>query len=376
MPLQLKKHTTTLLLATWMLTGSISANTAFTKMRDITALQLTADMGVGWNLGNTMDASPKGETGWGNPMTTQAMIDAIRQKGFKSIRIPTTWYPHLGPAPEFSIDTAWMNRVETILNYAFKNDMYVILNLHHEDFSKKHTGTWLNPTRTDLQKVEKQLVKVWTQIAKQFKTYGDHLIFETMNEPRVLGTPEEWTGGTSEGREAVNQLNVKALRAIRSTGGNNAKRFVMCPAYAANSGAVALEAYVVPDNDPRVIVSIHNYGPYSFCMQVPGTNTWGSEADKRAIDNDMDYYYKSFISKGIAVVIGEWGSIDKKNASERAVHAAYFARAAAKRKIATLWWDNGLISREGFALFNRRNLNWFFPEVADSIVQSVKLPTP
>lgn len=376
MPLNLKKHTLPFLFLCQMLAGSVSANTAYTRMRDITALQLTAEMGMGWNLGNTLDACPNGETGWGNPMTTQAMIDAIRQKGFQSIRIPTTWFPHLGPAPDYTIDSAWMKRVETVVNYAFRNDMYVILNLHHEDFSPKHAGTWLNPTRSDLQKVESQLVKVWTQIARHFKAYGDYLIFETLNEPRVLGTPEEWNGGTAEGREVVNKLNLTALRAIRSTGGNNAKRFVMCPAYAANSGVMALDDFVLPDNDPRVIVSIHNYGPYSFCMQNPGTTTWGSEADKRAIDNDMDYYYKRFISKGIAVVIGEWGSVDKRNTSERAVHAAYFATAALKRKIAALWWDNGQKSNQGFALFDRRNLNWFFPEIADSIVQSVKLPTP
>lgn len=373
MPVHLKKYVNLFLFL--LLSGSASANTAFTGMRDISGLELTADMGMGWNLGNTLDACPNGETSWGNPVTTQAMIDAIRAKGFKSLRVPTTWYPHLGPAPDYTIDSAWMKRVETVLNYAFRNDLYVILNLHHEDFSKNHSGTWLNPTRTDLPKVEVQLVKVWTQIAEHFKAYGDHLIFETLNEPRVLGTPEEWTGGTAEGREVVNELNRKAVRAIRKTGGNNAKRFIMCPAYAANSGAVALEAFTVPDNDPRVIVSIHNYGPYSFCMQNPGTETWGSEADKQAIDTDMDYYYNRFISKGIAVVIGEWGSVDKKNTSERAVHAAYFANAAVKRKIAALWWDNGVISRQGFGLFDRRNRSWFFPEIADSIV-SVKLPTP
>lgn len=351
---------------------TVSAN----DMRNISTLELTAEMGQGWNLGNTLDAFPKGETSWGNPITTEAMIDAITQKGFKTLRIPTTWYPHLGPAPTYLIDSAWMNRVETVVNYALKNNMYVILNIHHDDFNQKYPGTWLKPMKADQAAVEQQLTSIWTQIALHFKAYGDRLIFETMNEPRLIGTPEEWTGGTAEGREMVNTLNLKALRAIRKTGGNNAKRFVMCPSYAANSAAVALDAFVLPDNDPRVIVSIHNYGPYSFCMQVPGSNTWGSASDKQAIDKDMDYYHKQFINKGIAVVIGEWGSVNKNNTEARALHAAYFVQAAAKRKIPCVWWDNGQTSNTGYALIDRKAQTWFFPIIADSILQQVKLPTP
>jgi len=343
-------------------------------MRNITPLVLTAEMSQGWNLGNTLDAFPRGETSWGNPITTEAMIEAIAQKGFKTLRIPTTWYPHLGPAPEYRIDTAWLNRVETVMSYAFKNKMYVILNIHHDDFNKKHPGTWLKPTKADQVSVEQQLTRMWTQIAMHFKAYGDCLIFETMNEPRLIDTPEEWTGGTAESRMVINKLNLAALRAIRKTGGNNAKRFIMCPSYAANSAAVALNDFVIPDNDPRVIVSIHNYGPYSFCMQVPGTNSWGSASDKLAIDKDMDYYYKQFISKGIAVVIGEWGSVNKNNTEARALHAAYFVQAAAKRKIACVWWDNGQTSHQGYAMFNRKTLTWFFPIVADSIQKKITPP--
>ncbi len=355
---------------------TVSANTAYSEIRNISTLQFTAEMGQGWNLGNTLDAFPNGETSWGNPMTTEAMIDAIGQKGFKSIRIPTTWYPHLGPAPHYTIDSAWLKRVETVVNYAFKNNLFVILNVHHDDFNKKQVGSWLKPTLVDKAAVEEQLSKLWTQIANHFKAYGDHLIFETMNEPRLINTPEEWTGGTAEGREMVNKLNLTALRAIRKTGGNNAKRFIMCPAYAANSSAVALDAFEIPDNDSHVIVSIHNYGPYSFSMQNPGSNTWGSPSDQQAVDKDMDYYYKRFISKGIAVVIGEWGSVNKNNTQDRAIHAAYFVKAAAKRKIPTVWWDNGQTSNQGFAIFNRKDQTWIFPILVDSILHSVKLPTP
>lgn len=352
------------------------AKTPHTAIRHISALQLTAEMGQGWNLGNTLDAFPNGERSWGNPLTTEAMIDSIGRRGFKTLRIPVTWFPHFGPAPQYTIDSAWLNRVETVMNYALKNNMYVILNIHHDEFNKRDAGSWLKPSLDGIAAVEVQLSTVWTQIATHFRAYGDHLIFETMNEPRLIGSPEEWTGGTSEGRSVVNLLNRAALRAIRKTGGNNATRFILCPAYAANSGATALDAFVVPDHDPHVIVSVHNYGPYSFCMQVPGTTSWGTLSDKQAIDKDMDYYYARFIRQGIAVVIGEWGSVNKNNTASRALHAAYFVRAAAERKIPVLWWDNGSTSNKGYGLFNRKERTWIFPTLVDSILQSVKLPTP
>jgi len=101
------------------------------EMRDITAKQFVLDMKIGWNLGNTMDASP-GETGWGNPVTTQAMIDALKEMGFKTVRIPITWSSHLGPGPDYTIDKAWLDRVEEIANYVLKDGMYAIVNTHHD----------------------------------------------------------------------------------------------------------------------------------------------------------------------------------------------------------------------------------------------------
>ncbi len=345
-------------LLTFSFYGNVSANTAYTGMRNITALQLTADMGTGWNLGNTLDA-PCGETCWGNPVTTQAMIDEVKAQGFKTIRIPTTWGTHVGGAPNYTIDAAWLDRVETVCNYAFANDMYVILNTHHE-------GDWCKPTYADEAVVTAELVAIWTQIANRFKNYGDYLILETLNEPRLEGSREEWSGGTAEGRDVVNNLNKAAVDAIRATGGNNSSRFIMCPPYAAAGIGVAADDYVIPNNDNKVIVSVHNYSPYHFCLNDRGTSTFDSEGEA-TLDYEMGTYYNQWISQGRAVVIGEWGSIDKNNTSDRTAHASYFVQAAQSKQLPVVLWDNGYSGQYGLAQLNRTGLSWYFPTIVDAV---------
>jgi len=352
---------------------NIFASTAYTGMRDISALDLTKDMRVGWNLGNTLDAYSSTATGldsetcWGNPKTTKAMIDKIKEMGFNTVRIPVTWAGHVGSAPNYTIDSAWLDRVEEVVNYVLDNDMYAIINLHHEESS------WLIPTYANQQKVSAQLTKLWEQIANRFKNYSDYLIFETMNEPRVVGSPNEWTGGTYENRAVINSLNAAAVNTIRSTGGNNAKRFIMIPTHAASSITEAMNDLVIPNNDSRVIVSLHMYSPYYFAMVANATATWGSNSDKASLSSELDAIYNKFIKNGRAVVIGEFGTIDKNNLSSRVTHAEYYASEARKRGIPVIWWDNGYYgpgNGDSYAIFNRRALTWYYPEIAQALVRA------
>jgi endoglucanase len=353
----MKKAAICTILYCFFISANVSASTAHTGMRNLSSLQITADMGVGWNLGNALDAHPGSELSWGNPKTTKAMIDQIKLKGFKTLRIPVTWYTHLGPAPNYFIDTAWLARVEEVANYAFDNDMYVIINIHHD-------GSWCKPTYALQDTVTAELVAIWTQIANRFKDYGDYLIFETLNEPRLEGSPQEWTGGTAEGRDVVNKFNLAAVNAIRNTGGNNATRFLMCPPYAAAGWGTPLDAFVVPNNDNLIIVSIHNYNPVNFCLTSPGVSTWGSAPDRSAIDNDMNLYNSKLVSKNRAVVIGEWGSLDKNNTAARTTHSDYVVNAIKSRRMAPVVWDNG----GDMGLFNRNTNSWIFPTIVDAIV--------
>jgi endoglucanase len=334
------------------------ANPAKTEMRQLKPMDFVKDMGAGWNLGNAMDSIGPDETAWGNPRITKELIDAVAKRGFKTIRIPVTWRFHMGEAPDYAIEKAWMDRVEEVVNYALDNDVYVILNTHHEN-------EWTTPSPDKVDAVTNQLNKVWTQIAIRFKDYGDHLIFEPLNETRIEGAPAEWIGGTPEERDCCNKFQQAAVDAIRATGGNNAVRMILVAPFGASNNPQALDALVVPNDDPNILISIHHYFPADFSLM--NRADWGSSEDIRALKNSFDEIEDRFTSKGRAVVLGEWGSTNHDNPGDRLKHAKYFVREAAKRGMCPVWWDNG--GENDFGLLNRRTLDWFYPEIADTILK-------
>ena len=331
-------------------------------MRDFSSSQIVAEMKAGWNLGNSLDAEGPNETHWGNPATTRALIDEIRNRGFNTIRVPVTWRFQQGPGPNYTVNAAWLDRVEEVVNYVRANDMYVIVNVHHDD-------TWIIPTYDNADTVKDRLSKLWTQIANKFKNYSDYVIFETLNEPRYENTPEEWTGGTAEGRDVVNQYHKASLDAIRATGGNNSSRHIMISTYAASTLPKVINDLVIPNNDSNTIISLHSYFPFPFTLGGTDT-TWGSDSDKQQLDAEMDKIKAKFIDNGHPVVLGEWSSGNQNNLSDRITHSTYYANAAAARGMASIWWDNGNsgVSNDGLAIFNRQNFTWPFGEIADIVV--------
>ncbi|GAF03776.1 endoglucanase D precursor [Saccharicrinis fermentans DSM 9555 = JCM 21142] len=323
-------------------------------------MEFVADMGVGWNLGNTLDTKHKDKTNWGNPAVTKALIDAVRAKGFKTLRLPVTWQYNMGSSPDYVIEPDFLNRVEEVVNYGLDNDMYVIVNIHHDE-------DWIIPTYERLDNVKEQLVRVWTQIAAHFKTYDDKLIFETLNEPRLIGSNQEWTGGTAEGRDCVNQLHRVAVEAIRATGDNNASRYIMISPYAASSSQVAIESFQLPTST-RLIVSVHSYFPYTFALAEDNyVTSWGTEAEQQALDAELNRLVDQFIDQGIPVVMGEWGSLNHGNLEDRTRHAAYYSTACLSRGIPSIWWDNGNLSE--FGLIDRTTYQWAYIDIANAIVE-------
>ncbi len=341
---------------------SVPGETINETMRDISPKEFVLDMGSGWNLGNTLDTEDVDVTAWGNPLTTKPMIDEIANMGFKTLRLPVTWQYHTGSAPDYILESDWLDTVENIANYALSNNMYVIINIHHDD-------EWIVPTYENAPYVKDRLIKIWTQIANKFKPYGDYVIFETLNEPRYEGSPEEWEGGTEEGRDVVNQYHQVSVDAIRATGGNNAIRKIMVSTYAAGTGENVLEDYLVPNNDENIIVSIHSYSPYLFSLA--GTDpTWGTDEDKAQLTEEFNVIQAKFETEGRAVVMGEWGSTFSNNENDRLVHAEFYANLCAERGICPIWWDNGNASE--FGIFNRNTLEWVYPEIADAIVDATR----
>lgn len=345
-------------------------------MAAITAGDVVKEMKIGWSLGNTLDATNTGalknsapriwETGWGNPETTKELIKAVTDRGFNVIRIPVSWGDHLLVAEDYKIVDSWMDRVQEVVDYAYEEGVYVILNIHHEE--------WHMPYYDNQEQAAKILTRVWTQIAERFQDYDEHLIFEGMNEPRKKGTAVEWNGGDQEGWDVVNYLNGVFVDTIRNSGGNNPYRILMIPGYAANCWE-GLKHIEVPADDNKIIVSVHAYEPYNFALNISGTKVWNK--DTWNIDTIMKSLDELFLSKGIPVVIGEFGAMykdDPKNEQERGEWAQYYVHAAKEIGVPCVWWDNGAFEGSGelFGLIDRENYTWKYEKVVEGLFKGLE----
>lgn len=323
-------------------------------------------LGAGINLGNSLDVyklrkrKPDAsiedfETYWGNPPATEQLMEAIHSGGFSTVRIPVSWGEHMDK--EGNVDPDWMARVTQLVDYALKQGLYVILNTHHEP--------WLIPSSGDEEKVTRLLTNLWTQIALNFSDRDEHLLFESMNEPRMVGTKEEWTSGTSEARHIINRLNAAFVKAVREAGGNNAQRWLLLPAYATTSKETALASLELP-KDKKLIVTVHAYLPHRFAQDENGTKQWSSSEteDTKEIDQMMERLERLFISRNIPVVITEYGCCNKENMQERLSWADYYTSAAKEKGIPLVWWDNG----KSYQLIDRHSCIWTQPELAELLV--------
>ena len=340
------------------------------EMRDISAKELVAEMTAGWNLGNTLEAtSAEGlasETSWGNPKVTKELIDAVCEKGFDSIRIPITWGNHVSDAPDYTIDPAWMDRVEEVVNYALDDGMYVLIDSHHEEF-------WRIPDPEHIEAVDAENIAIWKQVAERFKDYGDHLVFEGLNEPRTKGSEKEWSGGTPEERECVSRLNNSFVETVRATGGNNEKRLLLVTTYADSSLAQAVAGLEIPEDD-HIGVAIHAYEPYAFTyangeswelFKWDGSQNGGIIKLMVSLDN-------FFLKKDIPVLLTEYGAMNKdENTEEVNKWAQVYVSKATEYGIPCFWWDNGNYNQQGekFAIFDRKNLTWYREEVVDTVIR-------
>lgn len=349
---------------------SSAASTVNDEIRDIPSTELVKEIKIGWSLGNTLDSTGgsgvDSETSWGNIVTTKEMMTAVKDAGFNIVRIPTTWGIHMDE--NNIVDEAWMDRVQEVVDYAYSQDMFVILNIHHEE--------WHDPYyETEAESTEK-LKALWTQIGTRFAGYDEKLIFEGLNEPRKRNTSLEWNGGDDEGHEVVNNFNAAFVETIRGLGGNNAKRHLMIPGYAASSTASALKAIKIPEGDDKIIVSVHAYIPYAFALSDDLTARSFSPDDTSA--NDIIYLMDSlktnFIDKGTPVIIGEFGARNKANEEIRGEWATFYVSQAKAIGVPCLWWDNGAFTGTGenFGILNRSSCTWEYPAVVEGLMKGLE----
>ena len=325
------------------------------------------DMGLGWNLGNSLDATGGSgldtETSWSNPKTTQALIDKVKSLGFNTVRVPVSWGKHVS-GDNYTIDSAWLARVKEVVDYCYKNDMYVILNIHHDTKSSASaSGAGYYPRSSAYSSSEEFVTSVWSQVAEYFKDYDYHLIFETLNEPRLIGTDYEWwfdkwriPSEVKDAIECINKLNQKAVDTIRNTGSNNRGRLIMCPGYDASIDGATVSGFKLPTdisgNKNRIALSVHAYSPYNFAMNVgSGSTSTYTSSIKNELQDLFSTLKSNFRDKSIPVVIGEFSSTDKNNTAERVKWATDYTALAKKNNIPCVLWDNN-----AFAVYNGSNI--------------------
>ena len=333
------------------------------------AQKIVKNIKVGWNLGNSLDcyditwSVADFETAWGNPKTTKQMIDTVKNAGFNAIRIPVSWTDHVDN--EGNIDSVWLKRVQQVVDYAIDDNLYTILNMHHDDY------TWLTPIYYKEEEVTEKYVKIWTQIAERFKNYDTKLLFEGLNEPRIVGSDDEWTGGTAEERDVINHLLQTFVDTIRHSGGNNGMRTLVITTQAASVNENALNGLVIPDDD-NLILSLHHYAPWKFTSYEFQDVSEFTNFDRAELDYEFDLLKNKFVDKGIPVIIGEFGAENKNNPADRAAYYQYYLEAAAERGIPCFIWDNNTPEGEGsYGIFNRSDCSWYYPEILEAIQKAV-----
>lgn len=344
------KKILSLLSAAIILISGCAAEPTEEAMRDITTQELIEDMGIGINLGNTMEATGSWinegsvsdyETCWGSPVITEEMIKGYKDAGFGVVRVPANWSNMM--SDDYTHDADFVARIHQIVDWILANDMYVILNTHHEK--------WLGDMPTNEEEVLLKFTRIWEQISESFKDYDDRLMFEGLNEEAGYDSVWNQYGSSTEGKDIaysyVNKLNQTFVDTVRASGGNNATRHLLVAGYYTDVVRTCDEMFLVP-KDPanRVAVSVHYYTPSTLTILEADADwgkaktDWGTESDLAELEKMMDMLNETFVSNGIPVIVGEYGCFGKNKTQD--VKRAYMVdvcRETYERNMLPILWD-------------------------------------
>lgn len=343
------------------------------KMRNITSQQLVEDMTFGWNLGNTLDvcqADRDGdgkinehveagekvdETLWGNPKATKELFTSLKKNGVNAVRIPVTWRDHMDS--NGNIDREWMDRVQQVVDYAYSQGMYVIINVHHDGGGDPKFGAWIiEESQNDYNTFLKKYKNVWKQIAERFKNYSDYLIFESMNE---VGFDTLYNKNKADAYNLINKINQDFVDIIRATGGNNAKRHLLIAGYYTDIERTCDSLYKMPDDKAgRCILSVHYYTPWDFCT-CDIKHTWGTNSEVWQMETLIGKMKKNFVDKGIHVIIGEYAA-SGSDLSSCIFFIEKLNKLCSDYGIATFIWDSG-------SQVNRKTYKWRTPQYLEAL---------
>ena len=333
------------------------------------ATALAAKIKLGWNIGNTLEATG-GETAWGNPKVTKALIDLVKANGFNAIRIPCSWNQNLANSTTAQIKQEWLDRVKEVVQYCVDNDMYVIVNIHWD-------GGWLENNVTEAKKEANNAKQkaFWEQIATHLRGFDEHLLFASANEPNVENATQ---------MAVLTSYHQTFIDAVRATGGKNANRTLIVQGPSTDIEKTNKLMLTLPTDKvaSRMMVEVHYYTPYQFCLMdkdadwgkmfyywgadyhsttdIARNATWGEEAD-------LDKFFLSmktqFVSKGIPVILGEFGAIRRDligddltlHLNSRAYYLKYVVKQAKANGLIPFYWDAGNMGVNTMSLFDRTN---------------------
>ena len=360
-----------------------------------TAASAAKNMGVGWNLGNTLESNsgdvqnmwieagtnrtPSAyENAWGQTDATRALFHMFKEAGFGAIRVPVTWYPHMGTLSltgtfwdkstwtGYDVDPVWMARVKEVVGYVLDEGMYCILNVHHDTGTA--TTAWLRADGQVYAAVKDRYVSLWTQIATEFRDYGEKLVFESFNE--MLDATNTWNYVSAAADAVINQYNADFVATVRATGGNNESRNLILNTYSASPDIRVLQDFQLPGDvkEGHLMAEVHSYAPYHFAFKT--------DHPKYEFDGDCDREVRSIIdgvgqylvARGIPCVLGEFGADTGDQAraeTELAKQAACYVSQAAKYNIPCFYWMGLSDGKE-----DRAAPRWTKPALKDAILKA------
>ena len=313
---------------------------------DASATEIVDAMQPGFNLGNNLDAVGPDETAWGYPRVTPEFLTSIRDYGFNSVRIPVTWDYHQEQTGDHAVDEAWLDRVEEVVQYALDEDLYVLVNVHHDSW------IWMADMHSDREEVLARYEALWTAIAERFRDHPDTVLFESVNEPQFNDVDDATAYGL------LDELNRSFHRIVRGSGGANAERVLVLPTLHTNDEQARLDALNATFDaldDPNVAATIHFYGLWPFSVNIAGYTTFDDEVRQHIVDA-YDRTHDAFTSRGIPVIIGEWSLLGyqpdgKVQQGETLKFLEYAYWYAEEQDLTVMLWDIA-------PHFERETLEW------------------
>lgn len=351
-----------------------------------TAIEIAAKINLGWNIGNTLEATG-GETAWGNPKVTKELIDLVKESGFNAIRIPCSWNQYLSNVTTAEIKTDWLDRVKEVVQYCVDNDMYVLVNIHWD-------GGWLENNVNEDKKEENNYKQkaFWEQIATHLRDFDEHLLFASANEPAVDNASQ---------MAVLTSYHQTFIDAVRSTGGKNAYRtlVVQGPSTDIEKTNTLMTTLPTDTATDRIMAEVHYYTPWQFAGLTEDADWgkmfyyWGadyhSETDPTrnatlGEEAELDAFFASmkakFVDQGIPVILGEFSATRRSeltgddlalHLASRAYYHKYIVKQAKANGILPFYWDNGGLGNNACGLFDRQNNTVFDSDVLNAMLEGL-----